>query len=169
MHTQILVSFYMIHMIKHSPRGTLGNNDHANAFSSFQQRYLTDPHKICRFKTKSQNNPKTMIQATAQNLIKKAPQQAARIQAAARSLSTDSFAFYPVQRNRIRSVAQSPMTRECFSFYPANMIERQVAAPTISNAKAVRASLMKNKKNKSSQKTWEALMQLNATKKIATV
>ena len=160
-------------MITDSPRGTLGNNDQANAFSSkgiypiLIKFAVSKPnHKTTQ---KATNSTRTMIQATAQTLIKKAPQQAARIQAAARSLSTDSFAFYPVQRNRIRSVAQSPMTRECFSFYPANLIERQVAAPTISNAKAVRASLMKNKKNKSSQKTWEALMQLNATKKTATV
>lgn len=58
-----------------------------------------------------------MFQATAQSIVKKAPQQAARIQNAARTVSTDSFAFYPVQRNRIRTAKQN--TSLSFSFYPA--------------------------------------------------
>ena len=66
-----------------------------------------------------------MFQATAQKVSQKLPQQVARMQ---RTFATDGFAFYPVQSNRIRTaVAQeNPMTRECFSFYPANVVERQV-------------------------------------------
>ena len=106
-----------------------------------------------------------MFQTTAQKLSQKLPQQAARIQ---RTFATDSFAFYPVQGNRIRTaVTQNPKNRECFSFYPANVAERQVAAPTIMDAKAVRATLLKNKKTKASLKNWDSVLAVKTTKKTS--
>ena len=106
-----------------------------------------------------------MFQATAQKIAQKLPQQTARIQ---RTFATDSFAFYPVQSNRIRTtVAQNPKTRECFSFYPANVAERQLAAPTIMDVKAVRATLLKNKKTKASLKNLDSVLAAKTTKKIS--
>jgi hypothetical protein len=113
----------------------------------------------------------TMFQATAQSIIKKAPQQAARIQNAARSITTDSFAFYPVQKNRVRMV--TPKTnRECFGYYPSNVAVQKtqsLQSAHIKDVKAVRAALMEMKQaSKQSLKTWESVMQTMQAVKTTT-
>ena len=108
-----------------------------------------------------------MIEATVQTLLKRPIQRIARRQIQqTMSLTTtnnDSFAFYPVPRNRVvrrtdessqKSDTSSP--RECFSFYPSTGSERKISTPmaetlasvAIKDAKRVRATLLKNKKNK---------------------
>jgi hypothetical protein len=107
-----------------------------------------------------------MFQATAQSIIKKAPQQAARIKNAIRTVTTDSFAFYPVQSNRVRTVKQN--SRNSFAFYPANVAERQIAmqSASINDAKAVRLALMKRKMAaKEPLKNWDSVMQALKTAK----
>ena len=106
-----------------------------------------------------------MIQATVQTLLKRPIQRVARIQIQqAMSLSTtnDSFAFYPVPRNRnVRAArtddtqesdASSSNPRECFSFYPSTGAERTApeafTSVVIKDAKRARATLLKKNKNK---------------------
>eukprot|EP00980_Cylindrotheca_fusiformis_P010290 scaffold2294_cov106-Cylindrotheca_fusiformis.AAC.6 len=106
-----------------------------------------------------------MFSTAAQSIVKKAPQQAARIQSAARPITTDSFAFYPVQKNRVRMVTPKTSNRECFGFYPSNVDAVQKtqslqSAPVKKNVKEVRAALMQKKQaSKKSLKTWESVMQ----------
>jgi hypothetical protein len=139
---------------------------HINFESTTNSRNLYFTHLL--YKTS------TMIQATAQSIIKRAPQQAARIQNAARSITTDSFAFYPVQKNRVRMV--TPKTnRECFGYYPSNVAVQKTQcfqSALIKDLKAVRAALMqlqKKQASKKSLKTWESVMQtMQAVKKTTT-
>ena len=66
-----------------------------------------------------------MFQATvARSLLRKAPQQMPRANAASRSLSTDSFAFYPVQCNRRRVVQTKTTNNDSFAFYPSKGSDR---------------------------------------------
>ncbi|CAJ1942072.1 unnamed protein product [Cylindrotheca closterium] len=49
------------------------------------------------------------ITAVAQSITKKSPQQAARIQQATRTITTDSFAFYPVRKTRYDQIVPTSM------------------------------------------------------------
>jgi hypothetical protein len=119
----------------------------------------------------------TMFQATAQSIIKKSPQQATRIHTATRTVATGSFAFYPVQRNRVRLATTQKSNRECFSFYLSNAAERHsAAAPVVqsvynNDVNAIRAALMKNKNasNKPLKKNWDSIMETMRDVRKATV
>ncbi|CAJ1942070.1 unnamed protein product [Cylindrotheca closterium] len=50
-----------------------------------------------------------MLNIAAQSITKKAPQQAARIQQATRTITTDSFAFYPVRKTRYDQIVPTSM------------------------------------------------------------
>ena len=54
-----------------------------------------------------------------------------------RYFSTDSFAFYPVQKNRIRP-SMKKITRDCYSFYPSNGMDQEtrIAMKQLQQAKA---------------------------------
>ena len=105
------------------------------------------------------------MKATLQTLLKRPLQRSATIQLQQiMSLTTDSFAFYPVPRNRVVKESQtSDAPRECFSYYPSAGAERYksleksetVHSAVIQDAKLVRAALMKNKKEKEASREQE--------------
>jgi hypothetical protein len=118
--------------------------------------------------------PTSMFQANTQAASKKAPQQVARIQSAAGQAGpakSHSFAFYPVQKNRVRAVTPK-INRDCYGFYPANVETTQNlrSSASIKNVKAVRAALMQKKQTKKIVKqNWDSVMQeMRAVKKTTT-
>ena len=109
------------------------------------------------------------MKATLQTLLKRPFQRSATIQLQqTMSLTTDSFAFYPVPRNRVVKKSQtSDAPRECFSYYPSAGAEHYqslentetVDSAVIQDAKLVRAALMKNKKEKERSNDWNKMVE----------
>ena len=109
------------------------------------------------------------MKATLQTLLKRPFQRSATIQLQqAMSLTTDSFAFYSVPRNRVVKESQtSDAPRECFSYYPSAGAEHYqslentetVDSAVIQDAKLVRAALMKNKKEKERSNDWNKMVE----------
>jgi hypothetical protein len=94
-----------------------------------------------------------MIYATtARSLLRKGPQQIQRASNVTRSVSTDSFAFYPVQSNRVRIVQQKSTTSNSFAFYPSEGIDRaaikaaKIESSTAKSSQAVRVASTRKRK-----------------------
>ena len=106
--------------------------------------------------------PTAMFQRSTQ-------QQVARINTSAAQAESHSFGFYPVQRNRVRTVTPKSQ-RECYGYYPANVVEKQsLQTATISDAKAVRAALREQKQSTKYVKTnWDSVLKEMKSVKKAT-